>query len=53
MSAGSPHTQTLTFLNLLLNVVVIGWVLFYTNSMEHRTTAAEVKIAILERACKP
>ena len=51
--ADATHTQTLTFLNLLLNVVVIGWVLYYTTNNEHRMTAAEVRLEILAKACKP
>ena len=51
--SSEPHTSpTLIFLNLALNVALFGYVIVYTTQIEHRMTAAEVKIET-GKSCKP
>ena len=51
--ADAQHSPTLTLLTLALNVVTFGYILYYTTQIEHRMTAAEVKIEVQAKACKP
>jgi len=44
---------TVVFLNLALNVAMFGYVIIYTTQIEHRMTAAEVKIELTAKSCRP
>ena len=52
MNAPASH-PTIVFLNLALNVAMFGYVIVYTTQIEHRMTAAEVRLEVLAKACKP
>ena len=47
------HHPTLVFLNLALNLALFGYVIIYTTQVEHRLTAAETKIELNAKACRP